>query len=234
MADRRRILVVDDEAELRRLLAWILTDFGNDVETAADGEEALRRLPQLPPPDLVILDILMPRVDGWAVLGALAEMPVRPPVLVLTGLVDYPTFLRAVREGAAAFMVKPFRFQDLVAVCQRLLSTVNEPPAHERRAEARRFLILDVDLLSAEGAPLARGDLVNLSARGARVDLGVPLPAGDRVRLAVNVPGQARPFRLEATVQWQKPGSGGAFAHGVRFHAVGPDEERFLAEILKR
>jgi CheY-like chemotaxis protein len=233
MGERRRILVVDDEAELRRLLAWILTDFGHDVETVADGEEALRRLPQAPIPDLLILDILMPRVDGWAVLSALADMPLRPPVLVLSGLVDYPTFLRAVREGAAAFMVKPFRFQDLVGMCERLLFTVHDPPEKERRSSARRLLITDVDLLSAEGAPLARGDLVNLSKTGARLDLGVPLAEGEHVRLAVNIPGKVRPFRLEATVQWQKPGNGG-FVHGVRFHTVGPEEERFLAEIVRR
>jgi CheY-like chemotaxis protein len=233
MADRRRILVVDDEAELRRLLAWILTDFGHDVETAADGAEALDRLPHAPRPDLLILDILMPRVDGWAVLGALGEMPRRPPVLVLTGLVDYPTFLRAVRAGAAAFMVKPFRFQDLVGMCQRLLSTADQPPETERRGSARRLLITDVDLLAADGAtPLARGDLVNLSTTGARLDLGVPLAEGDRLRLAVNVPGRVRPFRLEAVVQWQKPSAAG-FAHGVRFHTVGPDEESFLAEIVR-
>ena len=231
MGDRRRILVVDDEAELRRLLAWILTDFGHDVETAPDGGEALARLPHSPTPDLVILDILMPRVDGWAVLRALKELTVRPPVLVLTGMVDYPTFLRAVREGAAAFMVKPFRFQDLVGLCNRLLAAEKEQPAVERRGALRRLLITDVDLLSAEGIPLARGDLVNLSASGARLDLGVPLEEGHRVRLAVNVPGHVRAFRLEATVQWQRPVPAG-FAHGLRFHSVGPEEERFLAEVL--
>jgi DNA-binding response OmpR family regulator len=232
MGDRRRILVVDDEAELRRLLAWILTDFGHDVETAVDGDEALTRLPHAPAPDLVILDILMPRVDGWAVLRALRELAVQPPVLVLTGMVDYPTFLRAVREGAAAFMVKPFRFQDLIGLCQRLLARAGEAPAQERRQTARRLLITDVDLLSAEGTPLARGDLVNVSLSGARLDLGVPLEEGRRVRLAVNVPGQARPFRLDAVVQWQRPVPTG-FAHGLCFHTLGPEEERFVQEIVE-
>ena len=231
MPDRRRILVVDDEPELRRLLAWILTDFGHDVETAVDGQEALERLPHTPAPDLVILDILMPRVDGWAVLRALGTLPVRPPVLVLTGLVDYPSFVRAVREGAAAFMVKPFRFQDLVGICQRMLSSGDQVPADERRRARRQLLITDVDLLSADGAPLARGDLVNLSDSGARLDLGVPLPEAGAVRLAVHVPGQVRPFRLDAVVMWQKPAATG-FAHGVRFQALGPEEAQFLKDIL--
>jgi CheY-like chemotaxis protein len=231
MPDRRRILVVDDEPELRRLLAWILTDFGHDVETAADGQEALERLPQQPPPDLVILDILMPRVDGWAVLRALGTLASRPPVLVLTGLVDYPSYVRAVKEGAAAFLVKPFRFQDLVAVCERMLSMGRVTPDDERRREPRRLLLTDVDLLSADGAPLARGDLVNVSAKGARLDLGVPLPEGNQVHLAVHVPGQVRPFRLDATVQWQKPATNG-FAHGIRFVELGAIERQFLDEIL--
>ena len=226
---------MDDEAELRRLLSWILTDFGNDVEMAADGEEALRRMPHPPYPDLVILDILMPRVDGWAVLESLGHMPVRPPVLVLTGIVDYPTFLRAIRAGAAAFMVKPFRFQDLVGISQRLLATADEAHGEERRGRTRRLLIMDVDLLSAEAAPLARGDIVNLSATGARLDLGVPLPEGERVRLAVNVPGQPRPFRFDGVVQWQKPGGAGGpgFAHGVSFQAIGEAEKKFLADIVR-
>jgi CheY-like chemotaxis protein len=231
MGERRRILVVDDEAELRRLLAWILTDFGHDVETAVDGAEALARLPQDPAPDLVILDILMPRVDGWTVLSALRELPVPPPVLVLTGLVDYPTFVRAVREGAAAFMIKPFRFQELIGLCQRILAAAREPPDEERRGSRRRLLITDVDLLSAQGSPLARGDLVNVSGSGARLDLGVPLDEGHRVSLALNVPGQIRPFRLEASVLWQRPVPTG-FAHGLHFHEIGPDERKFLAEIL--
>jgi len=94
------------------------------------------------------------------------------------------------------------------------------------------MLITDVDLLSAEGAPLARGDLVNMSRSGARLDLGVPLEEGRRVSLAVSVPGQMRPFRLEAEVLWQRAVPTG-FAHGVRFHTVGPDEAAFLAEILE-
>jgi CheY-like chemotaxis protein len=230
MVGRRRILVVDDEAELRRLLAWILTDLGHEVDTAVDGAEALERLHQHPP-DLMILDILMPRVDGWGVLSALSAMPQRPPVLVLTGLVDYPSFLRAVREGASAFLVKPFRFQDLVSMCERMLTSGLEPPADERRQHRRRLLITDVDLLSTDGAPLTRGDLVNVSLSGARLDLGVPLAEGNRVRLAVNIPGQTRPLHLQATVQWQKP-FGPLFAHGLRFLLLGEEEERFLADIL--
>src|SRR6185295_16252737 len=178
MTTRRRILVVDDEAELRRLLAWILTDLGHDVETAADGALALQSVEERMP-DLMILDILMPHVDGWGVLAALHRMPSPPPVLVLTGLVEYPAFVKAVREGASAFLVKPFRFQDLVSTCQRMLDAIRESPEHERRGAARRLLVTDVDLLSADGAPLARGDLVNLGLGGARLDLGVPLREGD-------------------------------------------------------
>jgi CheY-like chemotaxis protein len=230
MKKRRHILVVDDEAELRRLLSWILTDLGHDVETAADGTQALeclhRRLPEL-----MILDILMPGVDGWDVLRSLEQLPVRPPVLVLTGLVDYPSFLRAIREGASAFLVKPFRFQDLIGTCQRMLDVQAETRDDDRRRDVRRMLITDVDLLSSEGAPLARGDLVNMSVSGARLDLGAPLREGDSVRLAVHVPGQIRALRIEGVIQWQRP-AGDGFAHGLRFEAMGTEETRFIEEIL--
>jgi CheY-like chemotaxis protein len=229
---RRRILVVDDEAELRRLLAWILTDLGHDVETAADGALALQSV-EARMPDLMILDILMPHVDGWGVLAALHKLPAPPPVLVLTGLVEYPAFVKAVREGASAFLVKPFRFQDLVSTCQRMLDAIGERPDHERRRDPRRLLVTDVDLLSAEGTPLARGDLVNLGVRGARLDLGVPLPEGELVRLAINVPGQLRPLRIDGHVQWQRPGDHG-FAHGLSFFGIGEREAEFLTDILGR
>jgi CheY-like chemotaxis protein len=232
MTTRRRILVVDDEAELRRLLAWILTDLGHDVETAADGALALQNVAARLP-DLIILDILMPHVDGWGVLAALHKMEAPPPVLVLTGLVEYPAFVQAVREGASAFLVKPFRFQDLVSTCQRMLEAVGERPEHERRRDARRLLVTDVDLLSAEGRPLARGDLVNLGRGGARLDLGVPLREGDIVHLAINVPGRLRPIRIDGAVQWQHPGDHG-FAHGLRFSGIGVEEAQFLSDILGR
>jgi len=227
---RRRILVVDDEADLRRLLASILTDLGHDVETAADGATALESLGR-GIPELMILDILMPGLDGWGVLRSLERLPSRPPVLVLTGLVDYPAFLRAVREGASAFLVKPFRFQDLINTCQRMLDVHAEAPEHERRRDVRRMLITDVDLLSSDGAPLARGDLVNMSVSGARLDLGAPLREGETVRLAVHVPGQIRALRIQGTIQWQRQ-TGDAFAHGLRFGTVGAEEARFISEIL--
>lgn len=104
-----RILVVDDEEDGRLLVAQILQDAGYDVDAAVDGGEALERI-RTSRPDLVILDLLMPFVNGWDVLEQIRRVPGPPPVVVVTARGDYETFTRGVREGAVAHLIKPFRF----------------------------------------------------------------------------------------------------------------------------
>ena len=118
---RPRILVVDDEDDVRQLVARILRDAGFEVEVAADGAEAIERL-TTGPPDLLVLDIMMPGVDGWKVLGHIKGMEAPPTVLILTARPEYDSVQRARREGVAAVISKPFRFYDLVAFCQGLMA----------------------------------------------------------------------------------------------------------------
>src|SRR5262249_40995337 len=113
-APAARVLVVDDEEGLRVLVASLLRDRGYEVQEAADGEEALRRL-EAEAPELLVLDLVMPRLDGWGVLAQLATRAERPPVVVLTA--DYDGFARAVREGAAGYVFKPFKSDELTAIC---------------------------------------------------------------------------------------------------------------------
>jgi DNA-binding response OmpR family regulator len=88
------------------------------VEQAGDGREALAKIQALAP-DLVVLDLMMPDVDGWQVLRELQGLATRPRVVVLSAFGDLK---RVTDAGAVGFLAKPFRFAQLVDTCQRALS----------------------------------------------------------------------------------------------------------------
>jgi two-component system alkaline phosphatase synthesis response regulator PhoP len=120
--DRKRILVVDDEIYIVHILEFTLTMEGYEVLTAADGEEALRRLEQ-DRPDLVVLDIMMPKVDGYEVLRRIrADEEFRQlPVILLSAKgrpIDRDTGLEI---GADDYIVKPFSPRRLLQKIQDLL-----------------------------------------------------------------------------------------------------------------
>jgi CheY-like chemotaxis protein len=227
----KRILVVDDEEDVQILVCRILRDAGFEVDSAHDGAVALERLAERQP-DLVVLDLMMPGIDGWGVLERMRDMPKPPPVVVLTARTDFGTFTRGVREGASAYVCKPFRFHELVATCQRLLLAVAKGDVgHERRREERRLLMVEVRVLSRDNTPIALGHLANLSAGGAQVDLGVALQPGDRVRVAFHIP-SGTPLSLEGTVRWREV-AGSGFAHGVAFVALPAEADGQLREMLR-
>ena len=117
MGQRKTVLVVDDEQDIRHFLELVLQSAGYDVECAADGQEALARIAARPP-DLVLLDLMMPIMDGWEVLDRLGRR--KPPtVLVLSAAAD-PA--RAAKAGAAACVAKPFSARALLETCARVLA----------------------------------------------------------------------------------------------------------------
>jgi len=230
----KRILVVDDEEDVQILVCRILRDMGYEVDSAADGGQALEKI-AAQRPDLVVLDLMMPGVDGWGVPARLRNAPDPPPVVLLTAKADYDTFTRGVKEGASAYVCKPFRFHELLATVQGvLLSSLKRGTAvpEERRSEPRRTLRVEVKVISREKAPIALGSLANLSLSGAQVDLGVPIASGDRVRVAFHVPGGGSPLGLLGRVRWQTPAPEG-FAHGLVFEGLTPADERQLRELLR-
>lgn len=113
MTTRRRILVVDDEPILVRLLARMLTTAGHDVVGARDGREALE-LAARDRFDLIISDVRMPVMDGPSFLAALRARDAETPFIFLTGYGDH-TDAELKRLGAAAVYGKPIASQELVA-----------------------------------------------------------------------------------------------------------------------
>ena len=107
-----RVLVVDDSERLREALATGLRTQGMVVETAADGQIALERM-KLAPYDVIVLDILMPRVDGLQVLRHVraARLPTR--ILVLSARDQVDDRVEALNLGADDYLVKPFAFSEV-------------------------------------------------------------------------------------------------------------------------
>ena len=118
----RTVLVIEDEAALRANLVRILTAEGYRVITAADGDEGLARVNEARP-DIVICDILMPRMDGFGVLAALRSRPETAalPFIFLTASADKEDLARGLQRGANEYVTKPFRIADLLAAVRRLL-----------------------------------------------------------------------------------------------------------------
>ncbi len=114
-----RVLVVDDSERLRQALATGLQSFGMTVATAAHGGEALDQLDEAPC-DVMVLDLMMPVVDGLQVLRVLQSRPVRPRILVLSARDQVNDRVEALDLGADDYLVKPFALDEVRARIQAL------------------------------------------------------------------------------------------------------------------
>ena len=121
----RRLLVVDDGEDNRRLCSLILGRAGAQVELAQDGQEALERLLDRdgPPIDLVLLDMQMPRLDGYGTAAELRQRGLHVPVIALTAHAMEGDREKCLRSGCDDFTTKPVRAQELVALCRRWLQS---------------------------------------------------------------------------------------------------------------
>lgn len=125
--DKKKILVVDDEESIRAVLSFTLERAGYAVEAAANGDEALNKAYTFKP-DLIILDLMMPMIDGWEVLRLLrADTETEHvPVLLLTAKGELRDKMFALQQGAADYVVKPFNKTDLLDRIARLIGQ-NKP-----------------------------------------------------------------------------------------------------------
>ncbi|MBI3969948.1 MAG: response regulator transcription factor [Chloroflexi bacterium] len=118
-ANRAHILVVDDEPRYRKLIRFNLEAAGYRVSSAADGEEALAAL-AAEMPDLMILDLRLPGIDGFAVCERVREFATLP-IIVLTALAAEADKVRGLRLGADDYVTKPFSAQELLARVEAVL-----------------------------------------------------------------------------------------------------------------
>ncbi|UNS99045.1 response regulator transcription factor [Streptomyces tubbatahanensis] len=125
-----RVLVVDDDPEVRAAVADALTVEGHEVETAEDGLTALSAVARWDP-DALVLDVLMPALDGLAVCRRMRALGDRTPVLVLTALDAVSDRVDGLDAGADDYLVKPFALDELTARVRALLRRVAPDPADE-------------------------------------------------------------------------------------------------------
>lgn len=120
------ILVVDDEEMMRELLVDVLAMDGYTVETAEDGKAALEIL-KASPPQLVISDIKMPRMNGFELLKAVKESFPSMRIIMMTGYSDDFTVKDALRLNADEYIIKPFNTRDISSVVRSVLGEDQKP-----------------------------------------------------------------------------------------------------------
>ena len=120
---RQKILVVDDEASIRRILETRLKMIGYDIITAADGEEAIASFNKNNP-DLIVLDVMMPKIDGYGVVREVRRTS-DVPIIILTALGDVSERITGLELGADDYVIKPFSPKELEARVKAVLRRTN-------------------------------------------------------------------------------------------------------------
>jgi DNA-binding response OmpR family regulator len=152
-----RILIVEDERDLARALTRSLEEAGFAVDAAADGEEGLFRIREIRY-DAVVLDVMLPRLDGLAVLEAARSEQIRTPVLLLTARDQVSDRVRGLNLGADDYLVKPFAVAELVA---RIHAVIRRSYGGARGTIAIGDIVIDIT-----GRQVRRdGQPVDLTAR---------------------------------------------------------------------
>jgi two-component system response regulator MprA len=140
-----RLLVVDDDPSVREALALVLDLDGFEVATAQDGREAIRTI-AVAPPDVVILDVLMPGLDGLEVCRRIRASGDRTPVLMLTARSEVSERVAGLEAGADDYLAKPFAREELIARLRALLRRTG----WEGEEQLLRFEDLELDQVAHE------------------------------------------------------------------------------------
>jgi len=127
--NKKKILVVDDEEDILHFLELVLKEKGYLVVTAAGGHEALTQA-QIERPDLVLLDIMMPQMDGWEVLKLLRvdEETAQIPVAMLSARTEAKDRVQGLQEGAVDYICKPFSLKELLSKIEQVFAGSAQKP----------------------------------------------------------------------------------------------------------
>lgn len=138
-----RILIAEDNAEIRTLVSSILIEEGHKVGVAQNGQQALQMVME-DPPDLLVLDLMMPRMDGYTVLKELRSSGIKEQmkILILTAKTSESDWARGYKLGADSYLTKPFDTDELIDGIEDLLSSTKEQLRVRRKAELEKAQLL--------------------------------------------------------------------------------------------
>ena len=153
-----RILIAEDEKDLNHILVQKLTQDGYSVDNCYDGQEAMDILTYTKY-DAVILDIMMPNMDGLTLLHRIRELGIRTPVLFLTARDSIDDRVEGLDAGASDYLVKPFSFKELLAQIRVMLRE------HPSQAPSIFYRLADLTVDSTSHQVTHQGNEIPLSAR---------------------------------------------------------------------
>ena len=154
---RGKILVIDDDEEMLQLIQHILREY--EVITALSGLCGLEKFDQAQP-DLVILDIMMPQIDGWEVCQRIREVSA-VPIIILSALRWHKNVVRGLEAGADDYIAKPFHSEEVRARVEAMLRRIQMPPpaSHDSPLRFGNDLVIDPE----DRQVMVRGEIVSLT-----------------------------------------------------------------------
>ncbi|KAB7705926.1 response regulator [Bacillus aerolatus] len=161
----KKILVVDDEQSIVTLIKYNLEQTGYEVITAFDGEEAMEKALG-EQPDLIVLDWMLPRLDGMEVCKELRQQKVTTPILMLTAKDEEFDKVLGLELGADDYMTKPFSPRELLARVKAILRRLQHVPKQEEtNSQEEGFTVLDIQIFPEKYEAYFRGDLLDLTPK---------------------------------------------------------------------
>jgi two-component system OmpR family response regulator len=154
-----RLLVVDDEPNIRELLSASLRFAGFEVETAADGQQALA-LAETYRPDLLVLDVMMPGLDGFGVVRRMRQAGRRTPVVFLTARDAAEDKISGLTLGGDDYVTKPFSLDEVLA---RIRAVLRRTGGAQQAPESPRLTFADIELDEESHEVIKAGELIGLS-----------------------------------------------------------------------
>lgn len=232
MGSKAKILIIDDEEDLRENLKYVFLTMGYDVELAADGAQGLKALETFIP-DLIVLDLNMPNMGGFEFYRQICDgdQP-KYPVFVLTARANMEQFFKDFNVDG--FMAKPFEIPELLDQVAAIINPESAGPAREKGSAAGTrnvFIVENDDALMARvsGAFLMKGFTVDAAKTGAdaieRMTRAVPHVACVEMNLP-DIPGRIVVSRLRRMVKTAR-------VKCILFTA-GPGEPQIAADALRR
>lgn len=159
-----RILIVEDNKDLAFGLGSNLEIEGYEVRTAATGPDGVRQAKAFLP-DLIVLDLMLPQMDGFAVLEAIRESKLQMPVLILTARGEEIDKVRGLRLGADDYVTKPFGLMELLARVEAILRRSSQKCPGSTATVSDKVLIGDLEICPKTRSLKKRGETVDLAPK---------------------------------------------------------------------